>query len=120
MESKIMKARIHKKLCKKITEMLPRYYHEAWMDSEVMEESRSQGSRVSNQYRVGGELDYWGEGTDDRSVFYDFINHVDLFCYGYPEYPQGHRFEGMPDISSRSKMTGKLAIEHARRIALSK
>lgn len=113
-----MKARQLKKLSKKIAAILPKIYYDAWVDTEVMESAWAQGSKVSGETRIGGESDYWGEGTDDYSVFNDFILNIDTWVYPYPIYPDGHEFERMPNLpASRIPMTGKTAIEHAKVIS---
>lgn len=113
-----MRARQLKKLSKKIALILSDEYKEAWVDKEVMESAWEQGTKVSGELRVGGELDYWGEGTDDYPVFIDFIMNLDQWAYPYPDYPEGSEFEGMPNLpASRQPMTGKTAIEHAKVIS---
>ena len=115
-----MKARIIKKLSKKINAILPKYYSDSWLDkySPVMTEAYEQGSRVKNCLRIGGDCDEWGEATDDHNVYENFIMHVEPFAYPYPVYPDGHRWEGLPITYSGNNMKGKLAIEHARLIAV--
>lgn len=113
-----MKARQLKKLSKKIALILSDEYKESWVDKEVMESAWSQGTKVSGELRVGGELDYWGEGTDDYPVFIDFVMNLDTWLYPYPTYPEGSEFEGMPmRHKMRHPMTGKMAVEHAKVIA---
>lgn len=111
-----MKARQLKKLSKRIAEILPFIYSDAWVEREVMESAWEQGTRVSHELRIGGELDCWGEGTDDYSVYRDFKLNVDEWAYPYPTYPDGHKWEGLPNIPP-IKWTGKVSIEHARVIA---
>lgn len=113
-----MKARQLKKLSKKIVSILPVAYENAWVDREVMESAWKEGTRVSGELRIGGELDCWGEGTDDFSVYEDFIHQFDLFNYPYPEYPGGHKWEGLPNPpGTTGRFTGRVAIEHAKVIA---
>ena len=112
-----MKARQLKKLSKKIAAILPDIYKESWIDDEVMESAWEQGTKVSNEIRIGGESDCWGEGTDDYSVFTDFVTNIDTWAYPYPSFPDGHEFERMPDLTRSKKMTGKLSIEHAKVIS---
>lgn len=94
-----MKARIEKKLSKKLTELLPETYSDAWQgcSSEPSELASRQGSCVSGLMYVGGGLDYWGEGQDEYSVW----EHFSLNWYwilDFDVYPEGHRYEYYPNI----------------------
>ena len=83
-----MKARIEKKLSKKISEMMPNYYGDAWQDShdEPSELACDQSSCVSGVMRIGGGVDFWGEGQDDYSVWDDFkVNWPYCFDFKYDE-----------------------------------
>ena len=111
-----MKARIEKKLSKKLVQILPEIFKHAWVDSNVSEKAWSQGSRVSNMYFVGGGVDYWGEGEDEYTVIEDFISHYNWHSPIHKPSPEGHEFEGMPMFESK-RLTGKYLIECARKIA---
>ena len=112
-----MKARIEKKLCKKLAEILPsNFYSHAWTDGEVTERAWAQGSRVSGLLYIGGGVDYWGEGEDEYSVLEDFKTHHNWHKPIYNPYPTGHKWEGMPKHSNK-RLTGKYLIECARRIS---
>lgn len=111
-----MKARIEKKLSKKIAQILPKIYERAWLNSDVTEKAWEQGSRVSGLMFVGGGVDYWGEGEDSYTVLEDFASHYDWHSPIYIPFPIGHEFEGMPMFDS-NRLTGKYLIECARRIA---
>ena len=111
-----MKARIQKKLSKKIAAIVPKMYKDSWVDDEISELSWSQGVRVSHIVSVGGELDCWGEGQDYCSVLEDFSKHYDWNRPIYNPYPDGHKWQGMPMRDSNRK-TGKYLIECARKIA---
>lgn len=112
-----MKARIEKKLCKKIAEILPyEFYGRAWTDGEVTELAFNQGSRVSSILYVGGGVDYWGEGEDEYTVLEDFKSHVDWHPPIFNPWPQGHKWEGLP-MPNKNRLTGKYLIECARKIA---
>ena len=111
-----MKARIEKKLSKKIASILPVMYKDSWVDDEISERSWSQGARVSHILSVGGELDCWGEGQDYCSVFEDFSIHYDWNPPIYNPYPDGHKWQGMP-MPDQNRVTGKYLIECARKIS---
>lgn len=66
-----MKARIEKKLSKRLVEIAPIIFAEAWQESsdEPTELAYKQGSRVSGLMCVGVGLDYWGEGQDAYSCW---------------------------------------------------
>lgn len=109
-----MKARIEKKICKRLLEVAPRLFEGAWIDSDKSALAYEQRSSVSGVFRIGGGIDEWGEGMDDYSLLewlllgYEWVGN---FSY----YPTGHRFEGMPD-TSRFKPTTinliRIAKEH--------
>lgn len=92
-----MKARIEKKLSKRLVELLPSVYRKAWRDQEPTELAYDQGSSVRHVLSVGGGVDYWGEGQDAYTVWEDWQMN---WCWHGPfeTYPNGHRFEGYPNI----------------------
>lgn len=92
-----MKARIEKKLSKRLVELLPSVYRKAWRDQEPTELAYDQGSSVRHVLSVGGGVDYWGEGQDAYTVWEDWQMN---WCWHGPfeAYPNGHRFEGYPNI----------------------
>lgn len=114
-----MKARIEKKLCKKIAEILPRkYYGDAWLDKdEPSELAYKQGSRVSGILCIGGGVDCWGEGQDGYTVLKSFIQVVDWCKPLHKPYPKGHELEHYP-MPLGKRFTGKFLIECARKIAM--
>ena len=93
-----MKARIEKKLSKRLVEIAPSIFSSAWLDNEEPSGlAYAQGSRVSNIWSVGGGVDYSGEGEDWYTAWShwksNFEWHID--CKVFPE---GDRFAGLPDI----------------------
>lgn len=111
-----MKARIIKKLSKKLSDILPKKIADSWVDKhEVMEIAYEQGTRVSNCLMMGGELDYWGEGTDAYTVHEWFVDRI-VWMLDLPLYPEGHDFENYPDHSSLKRLTGQYLLELARTI----
>lgn len=111
-----MKSRIIKKLSKKIAEILPEMYKDAWIEKDIHEESYSQGNSVSGVLCIGGGLDYWGEGEDVYTVLEDFANHHDWHKPIYDPYPEGHKWEGMPRPRKMRQPTGQHLIKCAKLI----
>ncbi len=114
-----MKARIIKKLSKKIKNILPKEFECSWVDNEIMDDSYDQGSRVSRCLMVGGELDYWGEGTEYYSVISAFADSL-VWLLDLPKHPVGHEFEGLPNTTKIKRLTGQYMISVAKNIAINK
>ncbi len=112
-----MKARVIKKLSKRVKEILPKEFACSWVDVEVMEEAWEQGSRVSHCVMVGGELDYWGEGTDYFSAISAFADTL-VWRLDLPQHPEGHEFEGLPDAAKMKRLTGQYMVAVAKSFAL--
>ena len=110
-----MKARIIKKLSKKIKSILPKEYERVWVNDEVMEESWSQGSKVSHCHMIGGECDEWGEGTDYYSVLHDFKYNFLEWQGLWGFYDETSRWEDMPKPAPY-RLTGKKLIELTKRV----
>lgn len=93
-----MKARIEKKLSKRLVEIAPLLFRDAWVwNDEPTERAYKQGSRVSNIMCVGGDLDYWGEATDIYTVWEHL--QMNYEWYGdFPDLPEGSGFAGLPDV----------------------
>lgn len=115
-----MKARIEKKLSKRLLEIVPSLFRGAWIDSEEPSElAWKQGSRVSHVWSIGGEVDYWGEGSDWYSLWSVWAS-SDCWCWhgGFPAYPAGHKHGGYPDTTGFKPTTQnllKLAAEAERK-----
>jgi len=102
-----MNPRIEKKLSKRLIQILPEMYRDAWKCDET------------HVMCVGGGTDYWGEGQDAYTVLEDFtgINQGGYCWFGlWGFYPDGHRFERYP-VPDKKKQTGKRIIEIAKIIA---
>ncbi len=110
-----MKARIIKKLSKKLKRQLPEMFKDSWVDKEVMDDSYDQGSRVSHCLMIGGELDYWGEGTEYCNCLLHFKDSV-VWILELPVYPEGHEFEDHPNTDKLKRFTGKYLLELARTV----
>lgn len=94
-----MKRRIEKKLSKRIAQILPDHYSHSWK------------CEYTQMICVGGEVNYWGEGQDEYSVYEEFrMNYPWFALWGF--YPEGHRFEHYP-VHDKKRATGKRLIEVA-------
>lgn len=91
-----MKARIVKKLSKKLAEASPKTFPDTWVCEDIIEEAWEQGSRVSHCLHVGGGVDYWGEGQDAYTVL-ECMKLNWEWIGKFKSYPKGHEFEGYPD-----------------------
>lgn len=110
-----MKARIEKKASKRLVEVAPKLFGNAWQEEhgEPTVLAYEQGSCVSGLYCVGGGVDYWGEGCDAYSCL-EWISLNFYWVGDFNTYPKGHEFEGYPDISG-FKPTTKNLIDLARK-----
>jgi hypothetical protein len=94
-----MKARIEKKLSKRLVKIAPNQFADAWIDdTDISELSYEQGVRIGRIYSMGGGTDYWGEGQDAFTAW-EWLKNNWEWCGDFPVYPEGHRFEGYPDTS---------------------
>lgn len=92
-----MKARIQKKLCKRLLEIAPSHYDDAWLDKgEPSDLAYEQSTRVSHIWSVGGGVDSFGEGCEVYTVWDDWKQN---WCWHGPfeAYPEGHKLEGYPN-----------------------
>ncbi|HBO4616644.1 TPA: hypothetical protein NIE10_001813 [Pseudomonas aeruginosa] len=102
-----MKARIEKKLSKRLVELYPALYCSAWRDEEPSALAYEQGSRVRHVLSVGGGVDYWGEGQDAYTVWQDWL--MSWEWHGpFETYPEGHRHEYLPDTEGFKPTTRNL------------
>lgn len=99
-----MKARIEKKLSKRLVQLAPTRFKDSWIDPEVTERAENQGSRVSHCPVVGGGVDYFGEGMDWYTVW-DSWQEGCPWVGDFPYFPQGHEFAGMPDTRGFRRTT---------------
>ncbi len=142
-----MKPRIEKKLSKKLAQILKSVRgftpKEVWIDDEYASEAfaihwehnnpngltskqkrqnwQRTRVRVDNMPSIGGGLDYWGEGTDWRSVFYEAQNMLlwEMFT-PTPIAPEDDPDDigcGFNWPNSNGPLTGKRVIELAYRYA---
>jgi len=103
-----MKARIEKKLSRRLVEIAPSVLIGVWIDKdEPSELAYKQRTRVSHVWSVGGGTDYWGEGQDAYTVWVDWKSN--WFWHGpFEAHPEGHEFEGYPDTGSFKPTTQNL------------
>lgn len=103
-----MKARIEKKLSKRLIEIAPSQFSGVWIDKdEPSDLAYEQRTRVSRVWSVGGGTDHWGEGQDAYTLWADWK--ANWFWHGpFEAYPYGHEFEGYPDTGSFKPTTTNL------------
>lgn len=111
-----MKARIEKKVCKRLVEVAPKLFKDAWQETqeEPTELAYEQGSCVSGLHCVGGGVDYWGEGEDAYTTL-EFMQSNYHWFGKFPEYPEGHEFAHYPNTEGFKPTVRnliKLAREH--------
>lgn len=111
-----MKARIEKKLSKRLVEIAPKFFKDAWQadHEEPSELAYQQGTCVSGVYYVGGGTDYWGEGQDAYTVW-EFWKDSFYWHGDFPAHPEGHQYGGYPDLAG-FKETARNLLDHARRV----
>ncbi|MGP0171222.1 hypothetical protein ACSVIJ_04990 [Pseudomonas sp. NCHU5208] len=103
-----MKARIEKKLSKKLVTLAPSVFKGVWIDSsEPSELAYKQRTSVSHVWSVGGGTDYFGEGMDAYTAWewwrMNWEWHGD-----FPSYPEEHQHHGYPDVSGFHRTTRNL------------
>lgn len=135
-----MKARIEKKLSKKLAAIMGKHCREVWIDNEyeprtphwkiqnpngltkkqLRENRQARAVRVNHMPSCGGELDYWGEGTDWRSVYSEVKEQL---WWLQEDFSIGHdQFEEMPTEKRPHpwkdvRMTGLFILREARKFA---
>ncbi|MFG0873921.1 hypothetical protein ACF8QD_09585 [Aeromonas media] len=137
-----MKPRIEKKLSKKLHAILGNLLGKVWIDNELelhqphwryrhglddrppltgkqKRENWQMRVCVNHMPSIGGELDYWGEGTDWHSVLY-FAKDALLWHFGEAdEVVPGQDPDSInPWPKLKAKMTGIWVIKHAKLHAL--
>lgn len=116
-----MNARQIKKLSKRLVQIAPVLFKDAWQDfDEPMEQSYKEGHNMSGCYYVGGGLDYWGEGMDAYTVW-EYWESNFYWIGPFDAYPEGHEHAGFPDIGGFKATTQnllKLAAQCNSRVCL--
>ena len=102
-----MKARIEKKLSKRLVQLFPSIYRSAWVDDDRLELAYEQKTSVSHCWSVGGGVDYWGECNEAYTVWSDWRNSWPW--HGpFDAFPEGHEFECYPDTGNFKPTTRSL------------
>ena len=102
-----MKARIEKKLSKRLVTLYPSVYGKAWRDDERSELAYEQRTSVRHVLSTVGGTGYWGDGQDAYTVWADWCKN---WCWHGPfePYPAGHRLEFYPNIERFKRTTRNL------------
>ena len=102
-----MKARIEKKLSKRLVELFPSLYGRAWVDYDRSELAYEQKTRISHVLSVGGGTDYWGESQEAYTAWAEWLS-----CWPwhgpFDEYTEGHQFEHYPNTDGFKPTTRNL------------
>ena len=102
-----MKARVEKKLSKRLAALAPRQFGKIWVDRDISELSEKQRTRVSHVPSVGGGTDYWGEGQDAYTLWADW--RMNWYWHGpFEPYPECHQLEGYPNTEGFRATTRNL------------
>lgn len=140
----IMKPRIEKKLSKKLAIILKEQLgfkpKDIWINNEYADEKFQQhwdhdnpdglaswqvrannqilGVQVNHMPTIGGDLDYWGEGTDYQSVFRTAKEAVCWWMFPSEDYDSESGCGGYPMVNVR--LTGLKVIDLCRKYVESK
>lgn len=102
-----MKARIEKKLSKRLVEIAPSLFPDAWLDEEFSELAHKQRTSVSHVLSVGGGVDYWGEGMDAYTCW--GLWSINWKWHGdFKLYPEGHKRAHYPNTEGFRPTTQQL------------
>lgn len=92
-----MKARTDKKLSKRLREIAPSLFHDAWIENgDLSELAYAQRTRVSNVWCCGGGTDYWGESLESYTLWSLWKTNWPWHL-GCDPFPEGHEREGYPN-----------------------
>jgi hypothetical protein len=107
-----MNPRIEKKLSKRLYKTAPDIFGEKpWIATES--DGHYVGGFNPDQYKgdiavIGGEPDYWGEGTDVYTYWHYWAANWYWLVDWIPTFPQGHEFASFPDKSGVKETTKNL------------
>lgn len=102
-----MKARIEKKLSKRLVEVAHSLFPRAWVFPDISELAEEQRTSVSHVLHVGGGVDYWGDGMDAFTCWESWsINW--MWSGSFESYPEGHEREFYPDTTGFNPTTQNL------------
>jgi len=99
-----MNPRIEKKISKRLAELCPTLFRDAWILDCPSELADDRNSSISHCYHVGGGTDYWGDGCDAYSVWFHWLM-VWEWHGDFPHYPQGHELEHFPNTEGFNPTT---------------
>lgn len=103
-----MNPRIEKKLSKRLMEIYPSLYGNAWIDVDHSELAYDENSNVRHCPSVGGEYDsYSGDCNDSYTVWASWLQ---MWPWHGPfkEYPRDHKFYGYPNTEGFRTTTRNL------------
>ncbi|WP_028627707.1 hypothetical protein [Metapseudomonas resinovorans] len=104
-----MKARILKKLSKRVVELAPKLFRDAWVDSYGPHPlAEKQGTRVSHMLSVGGEYDSWSGDCNEVYAAWEWWLMSWEWFGPFSPYPEGHKWEGMPNTDGFRRTTRNL------------
>lgn len=106
-KGKPMKARIEKKLSKRLLALAPTAFKDSWVDTEVFELAWEQGTSVSHIPMTGGEPDYYGEATDAYTLW-EFWSSQWCWLLALPSLPEDSEYPGYPDLTGYKQTTRNL------------
>lgn len=102
-----MKARIEKKLSKRLAELYPSLFGKAWRDDELSELAYEQRTSVRHVRSVGGGTDYWGEGMEAYTCWAGWRS-MWMWHGPFEPYPEGHQHAHYPDTKGFRPTTPNL------------
>lgn len=103
-----MKARIEKKLSKRLTEIAPLLCKGWWVDDEISELAYQQGTSINHVRSVGGEFDsFLGEASDHYTAW-GWWRGAWHWCDVFEPYPEGHKHECYPNTEGFQPTTRNL------------
>lgn len=102
-----MKARIEKKLSKRLVLLHPSLYGRAWIDYDNSELAYEQRTQVSHVPSVGGGTDWQGDGQDAYTVWSDW-DRMWAWHGPFEAYPLGHEHQHFPNTEGFKPTTRNL------------
>lgn len=100
-----MKARIEKKLSRRLVQLAPTLFRKAWIDdSEPSDLAQQQRTAVNHVYSMGGGTDFAGDGQEHYTVWEWWHQHWSYNC-GFAVHEPGHKHAGHPDTGALKPST---------------
>lgn len=104
-----MKARIEKKLSKRVVNLAPTIFSGWWIDKEVSDTAISQKTSVTHIPSIGGVVDYFGERGESYSAW-EYWRTWWAWIGGFEPYPEGHKYEYFPNTDGFKPTTRNLLL----------